>query len=170
MEKQEQPPSRSGVGVSASGDIFAGVTSRFILPVESDERGPTIEDVLNVAGLTADKKPLAHVFIGDQKIVPESWHVVRPKPGQMLTINVTPLGGGGGDGGKNPLSTVITVAAIAASAFVAGGGLVLLPGIASGGTFAAGNLGATLLSAGIGVAGPATAAGIAQPPTAPAAL
>lgn len=159
-------PGRHGVGVAAAPHVFAGQTNRFVLPLHPDQRGPSVGEIVDRAGLTAEERALAHAWIGDHKVVPESWHVVRPKPGQFVTITVTPLGGGGGDGGgKSTLSTVITVAAIAASAFVAGGGLVAVGLAAQGGTFAAGGLGASLLSAGIGVAGSLAANAVAGPPT-----
>lgn len=74
------------------------------------------------------------VFINDHKINQEYYHVVKPKPGNIISIKLMPMGGGGGGGGKNPLRTVLSVAVLFAAPYVSGAllGGVLFSSAATG--------------------------------------
>lgn len=83
--------------------------------------GATLAELFEAVQAKPALRQHARIFIGDVAIVPEYWHLVRPKPGQTITIRVIPQGGGGGGGGgKSPLRTVLTIAVIAASWYVGG--------------------------------------------------
>jgi hypothetical protein len=55
---------------------------------------------------------LIHVAIGDLYIPRDNWHLVRPKPGTIVTIRVAP---GMGGGKKNPLRFILMLVVLAAS-------------------------------------------------------
>lgn len=77
-------------------------------------------------------------------------HLIRPKPGHLVTIRVRPTGGGGG---KDPLTTVLTIAVVAAAIAVSAGALGPMLGAAAfgPGTFGALALGAAVPATGVAV-------------------
>lgn len=90
--------------------------------------GATIAEMLAATGADPILLRSAYVFLGDDLIAREYWHVVRPKPGTAVTVRVVPQGGGGG---KNPLATVLSIAVIAAA--VVTQQYYVLPALASAG-------------------------------------
>lgn len=92
------------------------------------------------------------VFIGDHRIPPERWHVVKPKPGSIVSINVLP---DGGNGLRIGLQIGVLALAIASSYFTgpAGFGLVSASG-------------AALIGAGVSIAGTLAINYFVPPPTA----
>lgn len=123
--------------------------------------GSTIAEILALCGIT--KTELLHVHIGDILVPREKWGTVRPKPGRIVTVTATPLGGGGG--GKDPLKTVLSIAilaaGIAAPYALAGLGVSGLIGATGGLTFAG-----ALLSGGIGIGGTLLVSALIPPPSA----
>ncbi len=78
--------------------------------------GDTIAEILlEVCPDLVRYKPL--VFLGDVVIYPEYYHVVRPKPGHIISIRMSVHGDGGGK--KNPLRTILTIAVAVAAAWAA---------------------------------------------------
>lgn len=69
----------------------------------------------------------ANIKIGEERIDPEYWHVVYPKPGHTVTICTTPLGGGGRGNKSGIASYIIGLTLIAASVFLGPGTLIGLP-------------------------------------------
>ncbi|MEL6100484.1 MAG: phage tail protein [Pseudomonadota bacterium] len=99
-------------------------------------------------------------------VVPRAlWGSVRPRPlthdGHVVEVSfhATPSGGDD-DGGKNILAIVASIAITAAAGFIAGGGLAT-----AGGLFAKGSVSATLLAAGVSLAGSLLLSALAPPPT-----
>jgi hypothetical protein len=90
------------------------------------------------------------------------WSQVKPKANTALFISLVPQGGGSGGsgGGKNAFAIVAAIALIALTAWIGGGGLVALgaPSI-----FGAGQVGAYVAAAAVGVAGSATLAMLTKP-------
>jgi hypothetical protein len=80
--------------------------------------GLSVAEILEAQQITAT--PMLRVFVGDREVPPERWAHVRPRPGRMVTVAATPLGGGNG---KTALRIVATIALIAVSA---GAGSALL--------------------------------------------
>lgn len=81
--------------------------------------GGTVLELLRAAGADAALIRHAHVAIDGWPIARAHWHVVRPKPGRLVTVRVVPgMGGGGGGGGKNPLRIILSIAVLAASFFL----------------------------------------------------
>jgi len=105
----------------------------------------------------------AHVYVGDDYIMPTWYAHVRPKAGALVTLRVVPQGGGGG---KNPLRTILMIGILAASLAVGYFGAAPLLGSA----FGAGTFGATLLAGGIALAGSLITSVLfpARPPSLPA--
>ncbi|WP_316978057.1 TipJ family phage tail tip protein [Shumkonia mesophila] len=113
----------AGLRVVASPNPFSDRVTDVELPA-----GPTIEELIRLAGADRALLAHAHVYIVDRAMTREAvyiprelWRVVRPKPGMHLSIRVvaSPEGGGGG-GGKNPLRTILTIAVIVAAFYVGG--------------------------------------------------
>jgi len=105
------------------------------------------------------------IFINDEYIPKEMWPRIRPKATAMLTVCITPEGGGGG--GKNPLRTVLSIAVLVAGNFVAGAFATNLAlGIFGGGVATTGQVAFTsaLITGAIGIAGNLLINAIAPPP------
>ncbi len=81
----------------------------------------TLQEILERTQPDEYLRRYAVICINDYRIPEDKWHVVRPKPGTLVTIRVVPMGGGGG--GKSPLRTLLTIAVMAAS-FAYGGALM----------------------------------------------
>jgi cell wall-associated NlpC family hydrolase len=127
--------------------------------------GFTIAEMLQMCGIT--HLELINVAIGDRIVPRDRWHQVKPKPGRIVTVTATPLGGlgGGGGGGKDTLKTVLTIAimaaGIAAPYALAGLGVAGLVGAGGALTF-----GGALLSAGVGIGGTLLVSALIPPPRA----
>jgi hypothetical protein len=96
--------------------------------------------------------------IGEHVIDRSIWHRVRPKAADVAVVFELQLHGGGRSGGSSKLlSSIASIALLGASLFTLGGGLGLLGiNIGSGflsSFFAAGQLGAKLGAAAIGIGG-----------------
>ena len=103
--------------------------------------GSSLWDMVVAAGFVG-KRILkhVHVYIDDHEIPRDRWHVVRPKQGASVYIQVR-LHGGGGDGeDKNPLRTILLLAVVVLAAWVAG------PGAIFGAKGAIFNLGSSFLN------------------------
>lgn len=94
--------------------------------------GMTLGEILNET-CPRHKDFKAVIFIGDHYIHPEYYDRVKPKPVDLITVNIAPHGGGGG--GKNPLRTILSIALVAAAPYAAGA--LLGPGIIAGSAFGA---------------------------------
>lgn len=98
-------------------------------------QGMTVREILECVGADPLLTKFAHVFIGDQYVNSENWHLVRPRAGTKLSIRAfIPPAGGEGGGGKDVLRTVMIIAvAAAAIAFgpVIGGALGLTGALAA---------------------------------------
>ena len=104
--------------------------------------GLTLLEMLELAQTDPILRSHAHIFIDDIRIERHLWHVVRPKAGRTITINVVPQGGGGG-GGKSPLRTILTLAVIVAAIYF-GPALGAAMGVPSAGI----TFGSTVITAG----------------------
>ena len=164
----QKPPAGVPVYSVAFGGPFYGVSSRFV-----STYGPTLGELIAITpGLPAEFERWGEVRICDHVILRECWHVVRPKPGTVaapvfVTLHLAPRGGGGsgsGSGGSSAKSIIGIVAALAltvATAGIAGGFLGTALGISALG---AGSLGATVLAAGVGLAGSLAVAALTAAP------
>lgn len=97
----------------------------------------------HVNALVADPfmRPGACVYLDGERIAPDRWAVVMPRPGQQIVINVMPMGGG-----RKILRSLLTIAVMVAAYYAAGAWGVSL---------------AHSLTLGAGVAGPVTASSLA---------
>lgn len=140
--------------------------------IYSDVRpsGMTIAEVVaSIPGLPASFVVRGAVCINGEPVPRAMWARVRPRTASDSTpITVTlhlPLGdpGGGGSAGgrnKNPLILIASIALIAATIWIGAGGLAFL-----GAAFQAGHIGATMLAAGLNLAGSLLVAALTPPPT-----
>lgn len=117
--------------------------------------GGTVADMVAAFVPEPALRRLAHVWLADREmrrdpefIHPELWNRVRPKPGIVVTIRVSPEGGEGG--GKNVLAIVLSIAVLVVAAYV---GWALAPAVAG---FLGTGVGFTeaVLTTGIATAGP----------------
>lgn len=123
--------------------------------------GQTIAQIVQQHCILKSNAIGAVVQINGHQIPRHLWHVVRPKPGTLVTINVVPQGGGGGDK-KNPLATVLSLAVVVAAPYA-----VAAIGSATLGTSATAlTLAGRAVAAGIGVVGSLLVNAIAPPPQA----
>lgn len=81
-------------------------------------RGRAVGYYLDDAGFKVPVGCTAHVGLGGPDraafLALAEWDCTRPRPGEMITVNILP-GKGGDDGGKSPLQTVLTIASLALS-------------------------------------------------------
>ena len=109
------------------------------------------------------------VAIEGMPIRRELWHRVRPNPGRLVEVVVTPAGGlgGGGGGKKSPLRIVLSLAIAAAAAWA---GPVLAPGLLGGLGIAASptalSIAGGLITGAIGLVGSAALNALVPPPSA----
>jgi hypothetical protein len=141
-------PGEGLVQVSACAHPFR--TARVDFTVEA---GATIAEILAQAQPDSALRTAAHVFIGGNYIPRENWHRVRPKPGTTVAVRVVPMDGGGSGGKKNPLRTVLMIAVLVAAAAVSGGALGPAGLGLFGPAFAAGATGASLAGLAVPLAG-----------------
>lgn len=101
------------------------------------------------------------VLIGEMEIDRKHWRVVRPKPQHLLRLGLRLSGGGGGQSAqtKNVIAIVASIAILAATIAISGG---LLAG-PLGGFFAAGQWGARIAAAGVGLLGSLALSAITKP-------
>ena len=99
-----------------------------------------------------------HVFINDDHIPQEKWHVIKPKAGTTVQLRAVPMGGGGGS--KNPLKTVLSLAVLASTAFIGGA----VAGTAFGQASFLGITGSRLISGALSFVGRLALNAIAPPP------
>lgn len=139
-DKSSPVPSASSVGsVTLVARPHPFSDARSIVPMAA---GPTLAEMLTIAGVELPPHLNAHVLIDGQLIYREYWRLVRPKPGSMVAVRVIPRGGG--EGGKNPLRTILQLAVLATAAFVTTLGPIA----------ALGALGQAAASAAVAIAGP----------------
>lgn len=93
--------------------------------------GRTVAELVDEAlALAPVLKEFAVVWIGDDRVPRDMWHVVRLKQGAVLNIKC-PMQGGGG---KNPLGTILSIGLLAIAP-VFGGAIAAATGGWLGGTF-----------------------------------
>ncbi len=141
-------PADKSVSVVAAPHPFSTETQDFKIPA-----GLTLTEILEEVQTDPILRRHAHIFIDDDLIPKENWHLVRPKPGTNVTIRVIPGKGGSGEGGKDPLRIILMIAIIAIA--------ILLPPLLG---FAAGTIGAALISAAVLTVGNLLIDVIAPPP------
>lgn len=73
--------------------------------------GHTVRDVLIHSGIDL-YQPIV-ISLDDRLLTVEEWDLICPKPGQIINVQATVMGGGGGGGGSNPVQIVAMVAIIA---------------------------------------------------------
>lgn len=119
--------------------------------------GQTLAEMIEAVQPIAEMRRFAHVWLvsygddADLVYVPaENWHLVRPKPGVVVTIRITPAGGGG----KNPLRIVMAIAVLATSAWIGS-----LPAVA-----ALGPVGAAAVQVGTASSGALLVSSMKPPP------
>lgn len=83
--------------------------------------GLTIAQMLDAVDLKPAYRQFAHVWLCDPEfkkdpvfVASENWHLVRPRPGVVVTLRVAP--GKGGGGGKATLGIILQIAVMAVSA------------------------------------------------------
>jgi len=122
------------------------------------EKKLTLSQIVDLALPDLPEGVPVHVTIGGAPVLREYWHCVRPKAGHTIAIRPVAMGGG-----KNILGVILTIAVLAASSYITAGGAAGLLGKTF---FAGGKIGATLLGAGVALAGTALVNVIAPPPSA----
>ena len=123
--------------------------------------GLSLEEMFALAQPNQMLRGHASIFIGDERIAPEYWPAVRPKPGTEVTIRVLPAGGGGD---KDALSILLTIVVIVASIFLP----ILLPATAFTVAGVAVSYGA-IAAAGVGLLAGLAQTALASPPRQPRA-
>ena len=82
--------------------------------------GSTVRDILISAGIDT-KQPII-IWLDDRLLEVSEWNTICPKPGQIINVQATVMGGGGGGGGSNPVQMVALIAVIAISIYTFGAG------------------------------------------------
>jgi hypothetical protein len=134
LDGEVLPPSACDVRVVARRDPLS--LDRRILHFRP---GETIAQIMETVQPRPYFRRLCRVWLGDELIPAANWHRTRPKPGTNLTVVAVPQGGGS----SKVLRFVLLLAVAAASIATAG---ALTPII--------GAVGAGLIAAGTGIAGP----------------
>lgn len=121
--------------------------------------GMTIEEMLIASKIDPTLLRFAHVWLSDPNdpvkdpvhIRREYWHLVRPKPGIVITLRAAPMGGGGGKGALGiVLRVVVVVIAAVATWYLGGaGGPLVLAGMSTAAAAAT----ASVAGAAIGMTG-----------------
>lgn len=111
------PPGAGLVGVVAVPHPFRSDRIAFTVPA-----GMSVAEIVAMAQPDRWLRAFAHVSIGDQVVVREHYHRIRPRPGTRVTVRVLP-GKKKASGGKGVLGVILSivtvVAAIAVPALVA---------------------------------------------------
>lgn len=79
--------------------------------------GSTIAEMIALALPGVVDRRAIRVTIGDQVVIPEVWHRVRPKVGALVVMRVLPAGGGAI---RNVLPAIITIAALVTGQYYLG--------------------------------------------------
>ena len=118
----------------------------------------------HMRGLPADFDARGVICINGHPAPRALWGAIRPKPGVVTEVTFhAPLMGGGDDGGKNILALVASIGITLATGFIAGGGLATKFGLSM---FASGSVAATVLAAGVSLAGSLLLSALTAPPKA----
>lgn len=112
-----------------------------------------------VPALPRDFARRGQIAVNGEVIPAEWWGAVRPKAHAVVTFHVAV--GGGSSNGKQIFALVAAIALTLATGGIASGALAPILGSA----FAAGTLGASLLAAGVGLAGSLIISALTSPPT-----
>ncbi len=72
--------------------------------------GHTVRDVLIHSGIDL-YQPIV-ISLDDRLLTVEEWDLICPKPGQIINVQATVMGGGGGGGGSNPVQMVAMIALV----------------------------------------------------------
>lgn len=102
------PPERSS-SVTLQQHPFSQAHVRFEVA-----EGATIYAIVLSTGLRPSILKYVRVWIGDEEIPQEVWHLVRPKAGTQIYIKLTPQGGGG-----SFMRTILMLVVVLAAAFIA---------------------------------------------------
>lgn len=126
--------------------------------------GDSLYAIVTGAGLRQSFLKHVRVWIGDEEIPRDVWHLVRPKAGTYIYIKVTPAGGG--MGGNNMLRMMLMLAVVVAATAVAGP----LGGMAAGAlglaaTGIAASVATALIATGISMLGMYLVNMLVPPPT-----
>ena len=77
--------------------------------------GSTVRDILISAGIDT-KQPII-IWLDDRLLEVSEWNTICPKPGQIINVQATVMGGGGGGGGSNPVQMVALIAVVVLAAY-----------------------------------------------------
>ncbi|QWE17320.1 host specificity factor TipJ family phage tail protein [Polynucleobacter sp. AP-Nino-20-G2] len=77
--------------------------------------GSTVRDILISAGIDT-KQPII-IWLDDRLLEVSEWNTICPKPGQIINVQATVMGGGGGGGGSNPVQVVALIAVVVLAAY-----------------------------------------------------
>ena len=127
LDGEVLPPERRA-SVTLQKNPFSQAHARFEVL-----EGMTLYAIVTSTGLRPTILKYVRVWIGDEEIPSDVWHLVRPKAGTQIYIKLTPGGGG------NMLRNILMLVVVLAAAFFA-------PMIVGALGFAAGSLGATILT------------------------
>ena len=134
-------------------ESFVDAPRRLNLP-----HGLTIAETVERMRVDAGFAETGTVCIDGVEIFPGYWHVVRPKPGTIISMHM-PAAGGGDDGGKSVFALIASIGLTIATGFIVGGGFAT-----AGGLFTAGSISATALAAGVSLIGSLLLSALVAPP------
>ena len=106
------PVSSERLNVWAVAHPFSTARVHFDLP-----EGLTVKEIIETIAPNTPLPKDARVFIGEEMVSPQYYHVVKPKANALINIRMVPQGGGGS--GKNPLRTLLTIAVFAVASWAA---------------------------------------------------
>jgi hypothetical protein len=72
--------------------------------------GATVREILLSSGIDT-YQPIV-IWLDDRLLTVDEWDLLCPRPGQIINVQATVMGGGGGGGGSNPLQTVAMIALV----------------------------------------------------------
>jgi len=134
-------------------ESFADVPVSLSLP-----QGLTVAEMVARMPTANDFADRGTVTINGNVILPNVWHVVRPKPETVVTMHL-PAAGGGDEGGKAVFAFVASLALTVAAGWIVGGGLKT-----ASGWFAAGSISATVLAGAVSLVGSLILSSLIAPP------
>ena len=126
------PQQRPLLNVSACPHPFDGRRVDYAVPV-----GLTIAEIVELIQPDPLLRMHGVAFIGEYSIARDRWHVVRPKPGALLSIRLLPSSGGGARIG---IMIGIAILAIAVTVLTAGAAAPLDAALFAGAASMAGAL------------------------------